>query len=67
MENTGMHWIDYSIVIASILFAIGIGYYFSHRQKGTDQYFTGGKNIPSWAIGMSIFATLISKIGRAHV
>ncbi len=62
MENTGMHWIDYSIVIASILFAIGIGYYFSHRQKGTDQYFTGGKNIPSWAIGMSIFATLISSV-----
>ena len=30
--------------------------------KGTDQYFTGGKNIPSWAIGMSIFATLIRSV-----
>ena len=62
MENTGLHWIDYSIVIGSILFAIGIGYYFAHRQKGTEQYFAGGRNIPSWAIGMSIFATLISSV-----
>ena len=62
MENTGLHWIDYGIVIASILFAIGIGYYFAHRQKGTEQYFAGGRNIPSWAIGMSIFATLISSV-----
>ncbi len=62
MENTGLHWIDYSIVIASILFSIAIGYYFAHRQKGTEQYFAGGRNIPSWAIGMSIFATLISSV-----
>ena len=62
MENTGLHWIDFSIVIASILFAIGIGYYFAHRQKGTEPYFAGGRNIPSWAIGMSIFATLISSV-----
>ena len=62
MEIPGLHWIDLSIIISSILFALGIGYYFSHRQKGTEQYFTGGKNIPSWAIGISIFATLISSV-----
>lgn len=62
MGYSEMHWIDNAIVLLSILLAIGVGYYFAHRQKGTDQYFAGGRNIPSWAIGMSIFATLISSV-----
>ena len=57
-----MHWIDYLIVIISILLAIGIGMYFAHRQKDTNTYFAGGGRIPAWAVGMSIFATLISSV-----
>lgn len=62
MENSLIHWIDYTIVILSVLLAIGVGMYFSRRQKSTDAYFAGGRNIPAWAIGMSIFATLISSV-----
>ena len=58
----GMHWVDYVIVIASILLAIGMGVYFSHRQKDTSHYFTGSGKVPVWAVGMSIFATLISSV-----
>ena len=57
-----MHWIDYLIVIISILLAIGMGMYFAHRQKDTNTYFAGGGRIPAWAVGMSIFATLISSV-----
>ncbi len=57
-----MHWIDYVIVIVSILLAIGMGVYFAHRQKDTSTYFAGGGRIPAWAVGMSIFATLISSV-----
>lgn len=57
-----MHWIDYAIVLASLLAAIGMGVYFAHRQKDTSTYFAGGGNIPAWAVGMSIFATLISSV-----
>ena len=57
-----MHWIDYIIVIVSVLLAIGMGMWFAHRQKDTDTYFAGGGKIPAWAVGISIFATLISSV-----
>jgi len=56
------HWIDYTIVVVSILIAIVMGVYFAHRQKDTDNYYAGGGKIPAWAVGMSIFATLISSV-----
>jgi len=60
MGNIG--WIDYSIIVLSVAIAIYIGMYFSRRQKTSDKFFTGGRNIPPWAIGISIMATLISSI-----
>ena len=57
-----MHWIDYIIVILSIAAAIVVGMYFAHKQKDTSQYFAGGGKIPAWAVGISIFATLISSV-----
>ncbi len=61
MENT-LHWIDYLIVIITVLSTIVIGAYFAKGQKSSDKYFAGGKNFPSWVIGVSIFATLISSV-----
>lgn len=57
-----MHIIDYLIVLLSILAAIGTGVWFAHKQKDTSQYFAGGGKIPAWAVGISIFATLISSV-----
>ncbi len=57
-----MHWIDYLIVIVSIFVAIGMGLFFARRQKDTNTYFAAGGRIPAWAVGMSIFATLISSV-----
>ena len=58
----GLHWLDYFIVIASILLAIVMGFYFAHRQKDSSTYFTGSGRVPAWAVGISIFATLISSV-----
>src|SRR5210317_203318 len=57
-----IHWVDIVIVIISVLFTLGAGFYFANRQKSSDQYFSGSKTIPAWAIGISIFATLISSV-----
>ena len=57
-----LSWIDYLIIIISVLGAVAIGMYFARRQKSSDKFFTGGRNIPSWAIGISIMSTLISSI-----
>ncbi|MDR3119114.1 MAG: sodium:solute symporter [Mediterranea sp.] len=61
MEQT-LHQIDFAIVILSVALAVAVGIYFSRRQKSTENYFAGGGKIPAWAIGMSIFATLISSV-----
>lgn len=58
----GIHWIDYLIVFLSVAAAIVVGVYFAHRQKDTSTYFAAGGKIPAWAVGMSIFATLISSV-----
>lgn len=62
MQGHTIHWIDTLIVFASVLATIGVGLYFAKRQKSSDHYFAGGQNIPAWAIGLSIFATLISSV-----
>jgi SSS family solute:Na+ symporter len=61
MESS-LHWIDYTIIAVVLLLTVFVGVYFSRKQKSSDNYFSGGKKIPSWVIGMSIFATLISSV-----
>lgn len=58
----GLHFIDYLIIVLSLLVSLYIGYYFSKGQKSTKKYFAADGKIPAWAIGMSILATLVSSI-----
>ncbi len=57
-----LHVIDYIIIIASLIAPIYISIRFSRQQTNTNNYFKGSGNIPAWAVGMSILATLISSI-----
>lgn len=57
-----MRWIDITLVIASIIFVMLFGLKFAHKQDSTNSYFAAGGSVPAWAIGMSIFATLISSV-----
>ena len=51
------------IVIAIYFIAVAaIGLRFARRQTTTETYFVAQRSIPSWAMGMSIFATIISSI-----
>lgn len=45
-----------------LLAMIGVGVYFSTRNKNTDDFFRGGQRIPGWVAGLSIFATMLSSI-----
>jgi SSS family solute:Na+ symporter len=53
---------DYVIVICYFAIIVSMGIYFSKRQKTTGRYYTGGRSMPAWAVGISILATLISSI-----
>ncbi|MHC4664369.1 MAG: sodium:solute symporter family protein [Planctomycetota bacterium] len=57
-----MHLLDYAVVICYWAIIVSMGFYFARRQKTTDRYYTGGRSLPAWAVGISILATLISSI-----
>jgi SSS family transporter len=41
---------------------IGVGVFFSFRQKNTEDFFRGGQRIPWFVAGCSIFATMLSSL-----
>jgi SSS family transporter len=41
---------------------IGVGVFFSFRNKNSDDYFRGGQRVPWLVAGLSIFATMLSSI-----
>ncbi|MBE9030773.1 sodium:solute symporter [filamentous cyanobacterium LEGE 11480] len=55
-----MSTLDWLIVALYALVMIGIGYAASRKQANTDEYFRGARQIPWWAIGISIMATSFS-------
>lgn len=57
-----LHFLDYAIIITSLIVSVGVGVGFSRNQSSTAQYFAAGSHMPSWAVGMSIFATLVSSV-----
>lgn len=63
MDKIGFGTLN-SIVLAVYLIAmLGIGVYFTKKAgESTDEFFKAGGNIPSWAVGFSIYATTLSAI-----
>lgn len=55
-----MGGLDWAIVGVYALALIGIGWAASRKQNTTDEYFRGSRQIPWWAIGISIMATSFS-------
>ncbi len=50
--------IDWAIIIGYILFALGLGIYFSKRAgKDINEFFISGRNLPWWLAGTSMVAT----------
>ncbi len=49
-------------IVAYLLILVGIGLFFSFRNKSTEDFFRGGQQIPWWAAGCSIFATMLSSL-----
>ncbi len=50
------------VLIAYLAGLLLMGAYFSRREKTTDDYFLGGRRVPWWAAGISIFGTGLSAI-----
>ena len=53
----------YAVVLGLyLLLMAGTGVYFSRRQTSTSAYFTAGRSISGWVMGLSLFATVVSSV-----
>lgn len=62
MDKPLLSIVDYSIIIAVLLLTLYFGLKYAKNQKTTADYFSAKGRVPSWAIGMSLLATLISSV-----
>lgn len=56
-------YIDHIILVSYLVFIVLLGYYFSHRNRSSNDFFLGGQKIPFWAAGLSMMAAQVSSIG----
>lgn len=56
--------LDWAVIVIYLAGMIGIGLYFYLREKkqSTAEFFVGGRSIPFWAAGISLYATNTSSI-----
>ncbi|WP_209330385.1 sodium:solute symporter [Lunatimonas salinarum] len=54
--------IDLAVFLIYMLAIVLFGASFYYKKRSANDFITGGGKLPSWAIGMSIFATFVSSI-----
>jgi SSS family solute:Na+ symporter len=57
-----LHPLDWLAVGLYLVAMLAIGLYFGRKNRTTDDYFVGGRSVPSYAIGISMVGTAISSI-----
>jgi len=55
---SNLRWPDLLIVIIYMASMVYMGLRFSRRQTSTETYFVAKRSIPSWAMGISLFAMI---------
>lgn len=65
--RTSLGKLDWAIVVAYMLWMLGIGIYYSLRTKTSEDYYLGGRAMKPSMVGLSLFATLISTISYLAV
>ncbi|HEU6447977.1 MAG TPA: sodium:solute symporter [Verrucomicrobiae bacterium] len=59
---TSMRPLDLVVIAIYFIAVACIGLWFTRRQKSTETYFVAERRVPWWAMGLSVFATIISSI-----
>jgi solute:Na+ symporter, SSS family len=62
LSTGGLTTLDLIVVGLYLSSMLAMGLWIARRQRSTDDFFLGGRNLPAWAVGISIFATLFSTI-----
>ncbi|MFT7773905.1 sodium:solute symporter family transporter [Roseateles sp.] len=59
-----LRWLDWLVIVVYLIAMLGMGLYFYLREKrnSTSDFFVGGRSIPFWAAGVSLYAANTSSI-----
>lgn len=60
-RSADVSWLDWLVLAAYGLGMIGVGWYYS-RSSSVEDYLLGGREMKPWAVGISLFATLMSTL-----
>ena len=55
-----MNPIDWIIIIAFLALLVGLGFRFSRRNRDMEDYFLGGRSMPTWMVALAATGTSIS-------
>lgn len=58
----GVRWFDLAVILFYMAVMAAVGLRFRRRQTTTETYFVAKRSVPSWAMGLSLLATLISSL-----
>ena len=58
----GLTFPDYFVLAAFLAGMLAMGVVIARRQQSSDDFFVAGRNMPAWAVGISLFASLLSTI-----
>src|ERR1051325_6870544 len=59
---SSLRWLDLAVILLYMGAMAAVGLWFARRQTSTETYFVAKRSIPHWAMGVSIYAALISSI-----
>jgi len=57
-----MSWLDWLVLAAYAGLMIGVGLYYARQNKSADDFLLGGRRMSPIALGLSLFATLVSTL-----
>lgn len=57
-----MSWLDWQVIFGYGCLMLGVGAYYARQNKTADDYLLGGRRMSPIALGLSLFATLVSTL-----
>ncbi|WP_409552693.1 sodium:solute symporter family transporter, partial [Allomuricauda sp. CP2A] len=54
--------LDWAIIVGYALAMLFVGFYYSKKNKNSEDYMLGGRNMSPWKVGLSLFATMFSAV-----
>lgn len=61
-QSRGFQGLDWLVLLGYGLLLMGIGYFYSRRQKSSEEYFVGSRSVAPFLAGISLYATMFSTL-----